>query len=120
MPSIEGSEGRLLPSLQGPEHPIALRLLLRGAEVSSEVYSLSSRLLLSLFLHLSGLPPSYPKSFVVVDEPLGSNRKCSWNKVFEERLIHLLGWRDFWHFGPETTTVDSVATARRKSFATSS
>ena len=37
---------------------IALRLLSRDVGVSPEVYSVSSRLLLSLFLHLSRLPPS--------------------------------------------------------------
>ncbi|KAF9646174.1 hypothetical protein BDM02DRAFT_3100296, partial [Thelephora ganbajun] len=36
----------------------ALRLLSRDTGISPEVYSVSSRLLLSLFLHLSRLPPS--------------------------------------------------------------
>ena len=57
MLSIEGSESRSLFSLRGPECSTVLRSLLRDTGVSSEVYSLSSRLLLSLFLHLSRLPP---------------------------------------------------------------
>jgi hypothetical protein len=40
------------------ERFIALRLLSRDPGISPEVYSVSSRLLLSLFLHLSRLPPS--------------------------------------------------------------
>jgi len=42
----------------GAEQFAALRLLLRDTGISPEVYSVSSRLLLSVFLHLSRLPPS--------------------------------------------------------------
>ena len=44
-------------ALSFPEYHIALRSLFRDAGVSSEVCSLSSRLLLSLFLHKASSPP---------------------------------------------------------------
>lgn len=57
MLSIEGSGSRSLSLSRSPEYHIALQSLLRDAGISPEVYSLSSRLLLSLFLHLSRIPP---------------------------------------------------------------
>ena len=73
MLSVEGRSPLFhLVSCIGAELSLALRLLLLDAGISSEVYSVASRLLLSLFLHLSRLPPSVVSKDLTFHDELSS------------------------------------------------
>lgn len=84
-------EGRYSPfclvSRGGVEPSLALRLLLMDTGISTEVYSVSSRLLLSLCLHLSRLPPSLVSKDLTFHNELSSKLQTSCLELVSTKYV---------------------------------